>query len=107
MEDFTKSVIEIMQRIPRGKVCTYGLIALMAGHPRGARQVARILHSMGRKYKLPWHRVINAEGCISLPQYGGYAEQKARLEMEGIAFDEQDRINLEKFLWKNGNSHGI
>jgi len=108
MEDFTKSVIEIIQRIPQGKVCTYGLIALMAGHPRGARQVTRILHTMSRKYDLPWHRVINARGCISLAKYGGYEEQKARLELEGVAFDEQDRIDLDRFLWKTGtkNSKG-
>lgn len=100
MEDFTKSVIEIIKNIPEGKVSTYGRISLMAGHSNGARQVARMLHSMSRKHNLPWHRVINIKGFISLPKYSGYYEQKARLQSEGIEFDEKDRVDLEKYLWK-------
>lgn len=99
MEAFTRRVIEIIKRIPEGKVCTYGRVARMAGQPGGARQVARILHSSSRKHQLPWQRVVNVRGSISLPQYGGYAEQKARLQAEGVAFDAADRIDLEKYLW--------
>lgn len=100
MDDFTKSVAEIIKNIPKGKVSTYGRISLMAGQPNGARQVARILHSMSRKHNLPWHRVINIKGFISLPKHSGYYEQKARLQSEGIEFDEKDRVDLEKYLWK-------
>ena len=99
MEAFTRKVIEIIKRIPEGTVCTYGRIARMAGQPRGARQVARILHSSSRKHQLPWQRVVNVRGHISLPIYGGYAEQKARLQAEGIVFDAADRIDLERYLW--------
>ncbi len=99
MNDFTRRVIEIMRSIPEGKVCTYGTIAIMAGHPNGARQVTRIIHSMSRKYNLPWQRVINAKGAISLPRSRGYEEQKALLQSEGVHFDENDRINLKRFLW--------
>ena len=99
MEAFTRAVIEITKSIPEGKVCTYGRIALMAGHPNGARQVARILHTMSRKHKLPWYRIINAKGFISLPNPGGYDEQKALLQREGVQFDEQDRIDLKRHLW--------
>ena len=99
MEDFTESVIEIIKNIPEGRVLTYGRIALMAGRLNGGRQVARILHSMSRKHDLPWHRVINIEGFISLPKYSGYYEQKAHLLSEGIEFDEKDQIDLEKYLW--------
>ena len=99
MDDFTKSAIRIIKSIPKGRVSTYGRIGLMAGHPNGARQVVRVLHSMSRRHDLPWHRVINASGFISLPKNGGYEEQKARLHFEGIAFDEEDRIDLETFLW--------
>ena len=104
MQDFTRSVIEIIKRIPEGKVCTYGRIGLMAGHTNGARQVSRILHTMSRTHDLPWHRVVNAHGFISLPKRGGYGEQKDRLRREGVAFDEKDRVDLEKYLWR-GDDH--
>ena len=97
MQDFTKSVIEIIQNIPKGKVASYGQIALMAGNPHGARQVSRILHSMSQKHNLPWHRVINSKFMISLPISGGYDEQKALLESEGVVFDEKDRVDFGKF----------
>ncbi len=103
MEEFTRSVIEIIKQIPKGRVTTYGRISLMAGRSRGARQVSRILHTMSRKYNLPWHRVINIKGTISLPEYGGYYEQKARLLSEGIEFDEKDRVDLKTFLWNPGD----
>ena len=102
MEAFTRAVIEILHRIPPGRVSTYGRIGQMAGHPNSARQVARILHSMSRRHGLPWHRVINAQGRISLPRHRGYAEQKALLHHEGVAFDEDDRVDLERYLW-NGD----
>jgi methylated-DNA-protein-cysteine methyltransferase-like protein len=63
---FTERVISIIQSIPEGKVMTYGQIASYAGSPRGARQVVRILHSMSKKHHLPWHRVINSKGEISI-----------------------------------------
>ncbi|MFC0471513.1 MGMT family protein [Halalkalibacter kiskunsagensis] len=54
-----EKVLDIIKHIPVGKVMTYGQIAKFAGSPRAARQVVRILHSMIRKYNLPWHRVVN------------------------------------------------
>ncbi|MCT4631629.1 MAG: MGMT family protein [Firmicutes bacterium] len=93
MDDFTKRVIEIIRKIPYGKVMSYGQVADLAGKPRGARQVARILHSMGQKYELPWHRVINSQGKISLPEYRGGAIQKSMLEEEGLVF-RNDRIDF-------------
>lgn len=101
MQDFTRSVIEVIKRIPPGKVCTYGRIGAMAGQTNGARQVTRILHSMSRRHDLPWHRVININGFISLPKHGGYDEQKDRLRREGITFDKIDRVDLETYLWRD------
>lgn len=94
MDDFTKRVIDIIKNIPYGKVMSYGQVADLAGKPRGARQVARILHSMGEKYELPWHRVINSKGMISLPEYSGGGLQKSILEDEGIIF-KNSRIDFE------------
>ena len=99
MEEFTRKVIEVIKSIPGGKVCTYGGIASMAGKPTGARQVTRIIHSMSRTHDLPWFRIVNVKGMISLPEMRGYSQQKALLESEGVVFDEKDRIDLKKFLW--------
>jgi methylated-DNA-protein-cysteine methyltransferase-like protein len=96
-EEFTRQVITVIKGIPTGKVMTYGQVAFMAGNPDGARQVSRILHSMSRKEKLPWHRVINRMGKISLPEGFGYEEQEFRLKREGVEFDENGRIDLKKF----------
>jgi methylated-DNA-protein-cysteine methyltransferase-like protein len=97
--DFTQKVIQLIKNIPEGKVLTYGAVAVLAGNPRAARQVSRILHSCSKKYYLPWHRVINAEGRISLPLHNGYAKQKLLLKKEGVQFDQDDHINLDKYFW--------
>jgi methylated-DNA-protein-cysteine methyltransferase related protein len=96
---FTERVISIIQQIPEGKVMTYGQIARLAGSSRGARQVVRILHSMSKKYKLPWHRVINAKGQVALRDEESYQEQILILESEGVEFGLKDVVNLELFQW--------
>jgi methylated-DNA-protein-cysteine methyltransferase-like protein len=97
MTPFTEKVIRIIQSIPEGKVMTYGGIASAAGSPRGARQVVRILHSMSRNYKLPWHRVINAKGMIALTEDESNSLQKLYLQGEGITFNEKGAIDLDQF----------
>jgi methylated-DNA-protein-cysteine methyltransferase related protein len=99
---FAKKAVGIIAAIPYGKISTYGIVATHAGNKSGARQVARILHSSSRKYNLPWHRVVNREGKISLPLDSGYERQKALLESEGVEFDENNRIDFEKYLWWPG-----
>jgi methylated-DNA-protein-cysteine methyltransferase-like protein len=97
---FTEEVIEVLRDIPCGKVATYGGIAALAGNPRAARQVVRVLHSYGEKEKLPWWRVINKQGTLSLERGNGYEVQRDLLEAEGIVFDGNDRVDLGQFLWK-------
>jgi len=104
-EEYTEKVLHIIKNIPRGKVLTYGGVAALAGNPRGARQVSRILHSMTRKHRLPWHRVINSKGYISLPSNRGYEEQRNLLEQEGIRFSLRDRIDLETYMWNPGREN--
>jgi len=99
-DPFQQRVIALIKKIPRGKVATYGLIATMAGNSRGARQVVRALHSQSSKHGLPWHRVINAKGQISLPHGAGYEEQRAKLERERIVFKPNGTVELGKYLWK-------
>lgn len=96
MKPFTKDVIKLIQSIPLGHVATYGQIAKGAGNARAARQVSWILHTMSQKHQLPWHRVINAKGEISLTA----SEQQELLEMEGIIFTLQGKVNLEEYQWK-------
>ena len=101
MEPFTKKAIAVIQCIPSGSVMTYGQIAAHAGSPRGARQVARLLHSMSSKYQLPWHRVINAEGRISI-QDGIHREiQEELLQAEGVEINDS-KIDLTKFRFDPG-----
>lgn len=100
MELFSIQVKNIIKQIPAGKVATYGQIASMAGNYRAARQVVRLLHSSSQKENLPWHRVINKKGGISLPPGCGFEEQKHLLQQEGVVFDKKNHINLDRFLWK-------
>ncbi|MGG1679229.1 MGMT family protein [Neobacillus sp. NRS-1170] len=97
---FTENVIEIIRNIPAGKVMTYGQIAVLAGSPRAARQVVRILHSMSKKHRLPWHRVINAKGQIALQDEESYQEQLWSLEAEGVEVGLNGVIDLEKYQYK-------
>lgn len=96
---FTTRSIEIIRSIPRGKVATYAQVAGAAGSPLAARQVVRVLHSLSRAERLPWHRVINSGGSISLPQGAGFEEQKALLESEGVRVRGDGRIDMKKHLW--------
>ena len=102
MESFHDRVVTAIRDIPRGKVATYGQIAALAGNPRGARGVVRSLHSSSRKENLPWHRVVNARGMVSLPPGGGYELQRSLLEAEGVEFGIKDTIDLEQYRWASG-----
>lgn len=97
---FTVRAVAILRAIPRGKVATYGLVAAAAGSPLGARQVARILTTMSRAHRLPWHRVINSRGTISLPRGLGFEMQRSLLRKEGVRVTPDGAVNLSKYLWK-------
>jgi methylated-DNA-protein-cysteine methyltransferase-like protein len=89
-----------IKKIPRGKVATYGQIASLAGFAGHARLVGYALHATPDDVQIPWHRVINYQGRISLPKdEGQYDLQKALLEAEGIVFV-HERINLKKYRWQ-------
>ena len=99
-DSFMERAKKVIKSIPRGKVATYGLVATMAGSPRAARQVVRVLHSCSEKDKLPWHRVVNREGKVALKHGDGYELQKAMLEDEGVVFGLEEKIDLGKYLWR-------
>ena len=96
---FSNEVIQIIKNIPKGKVATYGQVAAYAGNPLGARQVARILHSCSKTENLPWQRVVNRSGQISLKQGNGYEIQKKILKQEGVSFNKDDKIDFDRHLW--------
>jgi methylated-DNA-protein-cysteine methyltransferase-like protein len=101
-ESFTEKVIIIIKNIPSGKVTTYGTVALLAGSPRSAREVGYILHSQTEKHQLPWQRVINKKGYISIR--GGDINmknlQKSLLEQEGVEVSEDFVIDLSIYGWR-------
>ena len=97
---FTQRVIDLIRAIPEGRVATYGGVARLAGSPRAARQVARVLHSCSRKENLPWHRVVGGRGRIMLRDPLAHERQRRLLLREGVDVDMEGRMDLDRFLWK-------
>lgn len=106
MTQLSQNIVNIIKSIPVGKVLTYGGVAALAGNPRAARQVSWLLKSQTKKLDLPWFRVINGRGTISIKQYDGYILQKKLLESEGIIFTTTDKIDLNIYLW-NGKCNKL
>jgi methylated-DNA-protein-cysteine methyltransferase related protein len=97
---FTRNVREVIRSIPKGRVATYALVAALAGNPRAVRGVVWILHSSSEASGLPWHRVINSRGTISLPRGRGFEEQRGRLIAEGVAVSPAGKVDLARYLWE-------
>ena len=96
-DDWVKSVWQVVSGIPCGHVLTYGEVARLAGMSRAARMVSQAMRRAPRSQKLPWHRVINAQGKISIPQDSPYHQrQKELLESEGVVFL-NGKIDLNRF----------
>lgn len=92
-------VWQVVAAIPCGKVASYGQIAELAELPRQARAVGKMMSQLPADTRLPWHRVINAQGRISFPvDSEGYQRQRLRLENEGIEFI-GERISLKHYRW--------
>jgi len=117
---FIAMVWEVVRDIPEGQVTTYGKIAALMPPPEGmnlkdygawgARWVGGAMANC--PVNVPWHRVINSQGKISLRKGGGHLRQRELLEAEGIVFDQKDRIDLDRFGWKGLSSkwlekHGL
>ena len=97
MNTFEK-IYEVVKIIPEGKVATYGQLALLAGNPRWARVVGYALHVNPYPGIIPCHRVVNREGGVAPGfAFGGEGVQRQLLESEGIVFEPDGRIDLEKY----------
>lgn len=95
-------IYAVVARIPYGKVATYGQVAVLAGLPGHARQVGYALYATPEDLDIPWQRVINAKGEVSLRADPGFEEgyQRHLLEEEGVVFDARGRVSLKRFLWE-------
>ena len=101
MSRFKSQILKIVSSIPHGHVASYGQVALMAGMPRGARQVGWILNQLPTETDVPWWRVINNTGRITIK--GSWADselQKSLLESEGIEVENLGEIEIEKYRWR-------
>ena len=96
-----QSILAAVRRIPRGRVATYGQIAAVAGLGRQPRLVGYALHALPSSTTVPWHRVINARGMVSIRSDGAASlSQRLLLEREGVQFDGRGRVSLERYLWR-------
>src|SRR5262245_58115068 len=98
-ENFRDRVLAIVRRIPRGKVLTYGQVAILAGVPRAARMVGGILCQMGPGSRVPWQRVLNAQGGLSTYRVGFGEKQKTLLKQEGLRFNRKGHVALKRYQW--------
>lgn len=95
---FRERVIAVVEAVPEGRVVTYGQVASLIGSPRAARQVGNALYRL-RDDSVPWQRVVNAGGGLSTYRIGAGELQRALLEAEGVRFDAEGRIDLERYRW--------
>ena len=99
------AILAVVRRIPRGRVATYGQIAALAGLARQPRLVGYALHALPTSTAVPWHRVINARGMVSIRSDGAASvSQQLLLEREGVHFDGRGRVSLERHQWRPARS---
>lgn len=97
MTTFEK-IYKVVKTIPRGRVATYGQVAMLAGNPRWARVVGYALHVNPKPGEIPCHRVVNREGKTSVAfAFGGEDMQRQLLEDEGIVFESDGTVDLDKY----------
>ena len=100
MDEFEQQLYAWLAQIPEGRVVTYGQLARLIGRPNGARWVGRQLGRLPSGSTLPWHRVLNARGCSSLPlDKGGSNRQLRLLRREGVRVVE-GRVSLACYRWE-------
>ncbi|ENU07704.1 hypothetical protein F997_03730 [Acinetobacter calcoaceticus NIPH 13] len=96
-----RQILEVIALIPYGKVATYGQVARMAGLPKHARLVGYVLKHLEADHQVPWYRVINSQGKISLSKFNEKGEnvQQLKLEAEGV-YLLNGKVNLKQFSWQ-------
>ena len=102
--DTFERIRAVVRRIPRGRVATYGQVALVAGLPGAARLVGYALHASKEHHALPWHRVLGAGGRLTLAKLDPATAitQRLRLESEGVRFAAAGRVDMARCQWRAG-----
>ncbi|EPE6254862.1 MGMT family protein [Enterobacter hormaechei] len=98
-DSFPQRVWQIVASIPEGCVTTYGEVARLAGSPRAARQVGGVLRRLPKGSTLPWHRVVNRHGAISLTGPDLQRQRQALLS-EGVQVSGTGQIDMQKYRWE-------
>ncbi len=105
--DFYEQVYAVVRRVPRGRVTSYGRVAAMLGHANAARAVGYALNALRDRRPnpayddIPWQRVVNSQGRISLPNTDGGADRQVELlRAEGVVVGEDLRVDLGVYLWE-------
>ena len=96
---FDQAVLACIRQIPPGRVSSYGALATLAGFPRHARHVGKLLGSLPDGHGLPWHRVVSSTGHIARPGTEQADWQRLLLEQEGIEFGSGGKISLFRYGW--------
>lgn len=101
-DELARQILEVVIRIPKGKVASYGQIARMAGLPKHARLVGYVLKNLDQHSEVPWYRVINSQGKISLSKLDekGQNIQIIKLREEGI-LAANGKVDLKQFAWQS------
>ena len=100
---FYDRVYAFVEQVPAGRVVTYGQVALELGSPAAARAVGYALHFLPPNSGVPWWRVVNVRGAISLKGRGPEADiQRQLLEADGVTFDTTGRMDLHRYRWWPG-----
>ena len=100
-QEFYEAVYSVVRDIPRGSVATYGMVAMLIGHPQNSRLVGRVLAEVPPDAALPCHRVVNRQGGLSAAfSPCGRETHRLLLEMEGVGLRKDGTVDLEKYLWR-------
>lgn len=101
-DELARQILQVVALIPYGKVASYGQIAKLAGLPKHARLVGYVLKNLDQAAEIPWHRVINSKGKISLSKLDHCGDNIQRLKLleEGVMVI-ADKINLKQYQWMN------
>lgn len=94
-DEFAFLILSIVAEIPSGKVASYGQLARIAGYPRNARKVGKVLAHAERYGTYPCHRVVHSDGRL----VRGWDDQKELLSAEGISFSGADKVDMSKYGW--------
>ena len=99
-----RKIWDVVLKIPRGRVATYGQVARLAGFPNHARLAGYALHALPATSRVPWHRVVNAKGEVSPRRDGSehHLLQRILLEKERVRFDARGKIPLAVYRWRPG-----